>query len=175
MKVFNVQISGFPTFIPILKGFEEIKLKRHYPEAQWKYYDSNKEGKAKDFWILVNPITIVIQTNKGTYSLTNRPCWITDFGSVPLRLRSIVSHVDPRLIVAYLAHDMLYAHKGRFTKKESDLILREVARYYGAGAWLRTKVYQSVNLFGRKAWNSGLANLMYEREWLECNFDPRED
>lgn len=106
--------------------------------------------------------------NKKQYCVSYEfdPGFISDKGSVPKYLRSIVDNDDGDFLMSFYIHDANY--KCHFmTRGESDDLLREMAKYYGAGIIRRNAVYQAVNWFGKSAYNSGIKAIEKQRKFVK--------
>lgn len=75
---------------------------------------------------------------------------LTDFGSVPQILWSLISPIGPATR-AYVLHDFLY-HKQALSRGMSDYILLEALEVLGLPLWHRRAVYTGVRLGGWLAW-----------------------
>lgn len=90
------------------------------------------------------------------------PQWfVTDLASVPRIFESVISNNAPDILRAAILHDWLYQNQGRipeqklqFTRRESDMILREGMRSVGATWRRRWLVWISVRVGGKVPWNT---------------------
>lgn len=84
-------------------------------------------------------------------------CFITDFASIPRIARFLFTGQGKTRYPA-LPHDILYAFSQSemvgFTRKEADLILKDMCKAVGMSDARRKAVYYAVRVGGLKAWNS---------------------
>lgn len=87
-----------------------------------------------------------------------------DLASVPRPLWGLIAPFDLS-IVAPLLHDALYRHGGvlpdgwcvaprKYSRKEADELLRDVAKKEGVSGWRAEAAYVAVRLFGRGSWKA---------------------
>ncbi len=79
-----------------------------------------------------------------------------DGASVPRPLWSISGiRPDGLIRAAALIHDFIYRYagwKGRYTRKEADILFRYIIREAGLGWWTAVRAYRAVRLFGWIPW-----------------------
>lgn len=80
--------------------------------------------------------------------------FVTDFASIPRQAWFLLDPEDPVILYASVVHDWLYSVGGamRYTREESDGVLREAMEASGASGWQRQMVYRSVRMFGGSHW-----------------------
>ena len=80
----------------------------------------------------------------------------SDFGSIPPATRWVPGFSpDSDGIGGFLTHDLLYTTKGLgglYTRKDSDLILRDCLKALGVGTVRRNAIYTAVRLGGGGGW-----------------------
>lgn len=172
MKVLNVIYEVMPTV-------KQVTCKQDYDKVQlflynvhgfilppWDELDIQFKGNMVVFienWVC----KVRVLQGKKIYELTYKfsPGFISDKGSVPKLLRSIVDNDDPQFLVAFYIHDANY--KCHFLNRDqSDDLLRAMGKFAGAGIFKRNAVYQSVNLFGGSAYKSGIKSINEQRKYV---------
>lgn len=86
--------------------------------------------------------------------------FITDFGSVPRGLRSIVDDNGPTMLFGSAPHDRLFEQQGKtdsgriLTFEECNIALAEAQWWCGANTWERNAVMTAVTAGGWGAWRA---------------------
>lgn len=91
----------------------------------------------------------------------------TDGGSVPRLLWRVFGGPNGPLRDAYIVHDLLYSQAkiNRRTRKQADLVLKEIALELGSEGWRAQALYIGVRLGGRRAWlNHAKRNTQYHNK-----------
>lgn len=131
----SYSLSVEPTF-KIVRSIDDV------PELQTSYFlYENGKNKWKDFWTLENaPLKITLNLKRGgSIELEINQRWMTDFGSIPRFLRSLVPHAHPTLINGFIFHDAAY-QSGKLSKEVSDFMCDEIQRLDKASGFLRSLV-----------------------------------
>lgn len=110
-------------------------------------------------WELVETYTVRIRD----YRFTIASGYRFDLASIPRAVWWAIAPFELS-IVAPLIHDFLYDFDGSvppesvdpdhvFTRKEADLIFRDLMRVEGVTCWRRVVAYRAVRWFGGRYWN----------------------
>lgn len=83
--------------------------------------------------------------------------FLTDAATVPRLVWGILSPTDPDILYPSFAHDYLYAVNGVLegrvlSRKDCDVVLRELMLALGAAPWKARLVYLAVRAGGARAW-----------------------
>jgi hypothetical protein len=100
-------------------------------------------------FMLVEPL--VIRVREGQDSLVVPSGFVTDFASIPRRLRGFISKLGPHLCPA-IVHDYLYWEQ-TCTRAEADRIFLEMMGDLGVPWLTRRFMYWSVRGFGGSPWD----------------------
>jgi hypothetical protein len=111
-------------------------------------------------------IDLYINKKKITRKYTALPGFISDKGSVPEKLRSMVDNDDPDFLMGFYIHDMNYACH-YMSRSDSDSLLREMGKYHGAGWYKRNKVYWAVKIAGRSAYKKERMKIEKEKRYSD--------
>jgi hypothetical protein len=106
-----------------------------------------------DNWMLRGPL--VYRIWKTPLELEVPVGFVTDFASVPKRLRSFISSTGPEANAA-VVHDYLYWMQP-CTRLEADNLMAIAMEESKVGPHTASVIYQAVTRFGRSAWNSNKA------------------
>jgi len=101
-------------------------------------------------WKLMTAFTYDVGELGGSDSIVIPKGFVTDFGSVPRVLWSIVSPIG-KCVGAYVLHDWLYFTQER-SRFVSDAILLEAMEVLGVNRFQRWLVFRGVRLGGWVAW-----------------------
>lgn len=105
--------------------------------------------------------TIQILTDEGKLTYVVYPEFFTNYRSGGLLVDIFIDQIgDIWSQLAYLIHDINYTPclalkmEHPLSRKTSDILLREMLRFGGMGSVKRNIVYNSVRVFGRKAYEN---------------------
>ncbi len=86
--------------------------------------------------------------------------YVTDFASIPRIAWNILDPESPIIGWPSVIHDWLYSNHGKlpdgftYARENADEVLREAMELQGAGAFIRSAVFNAVQLFGKSHWKS---------------------
>ena len=101
-------------------------------------------------WMLMEPLRYVIDPAGNAIEVPKG--FVTDFASVPPRLRSLLSSTGPHGMPA-VVHDFLYWSQA-CTKDQADHLFRLAMMDSEVSPRLREQLYTAVHVFGGRAWRS---------------------
>lgn len=105
-------------------------------------------------WILQSTLTYELPEelaeDLGVERVVSPAGFVTDFASVPARLRSFVAPLEETTRSA-VAHDRLY-HTREVSRKAADRIFRVALEEEGIGWWSRWAMWAAVRVGGRAAY-----------------------
>jgi hypothetical protein len=140
-KVKNVTVNDY--------DFVRIIPKVNYNDLIKYDIPTKKECTDSDYWIAQKDCKITIEFNSGNiieYEI--KEGFVTDFASVPKSFRNIISNDSVKIIIPAIVHDINFgAHYFGF--KTSNILLKEMCKFYGMGLFKRNAVYYSVKFFGK--------------------------
>lgn len=98
----------------------------------------------KYYWKFTEDYEFSFYLDDYLYKCTIKSGFVSDSGTIP----RIAGYFDNLAFRSYLVHDFFYKNK-TFTRKESDLILKECLKFESVSLFDRTIIYCAVRLFGR--------------------------
>lgn len=124
------------------------------PEPPTNEFEIDQQPVLKPFakanrFLLTQPL--VIRVGEGRDSLVVPSGFVTDFASIPKRLRGFISKLGPHLCPA-IVHDYLYSEQV-CTRAQADAIFLKMMEDLGVSWLTRRVMYWSVRWFGRSAWD----------------------
>jgi hypothetical protein len=128
-------------------------------------------------WIAAEPITIRIELrgSSGVLEMKAKRGWVTDLGSVPRRLKSVVDDgsEDETCLAAYLFHDAAYGIN--FPHRErADKILLETLKASRLMGWLESSLaWAAVRLAGAAPWSKSETEIAEELESVQIRWVDR--
>lgn len=140
-KVKKVTVNSYD-FIRIIPGVNYVELTK-YDIPRVTYCVNN------DYWVAQKDCKITIEFADGDIiEYTVNEGFVTDFASVPKSFRNIISNDSVKIIIPAIIHDINFgAHYFGF--KDSNVLLKEMCKFYGMGFFKRNAIYYSVKLFAR--------------------------
>lgn len=111
-------------------------------------------------WSNIQPFEYHVGTYPSDEIITIPIGFVTDFASIPRLFWPIISPIDIHA-KASIVHDYCY-YKGKYSKRESDLIFKEGLEVLEVSLLKRMVMYYSVVLFGWFAWWNHRKNNMGE-------------
>lgn len=126
--------------------FKDQLIKRGIPII----YDLSDE---EDEWLVIDAF---IFWSARIQKFIIAPRWfVTDLASIPKPVRSVIS-VNGRHRYPAIFHDVLYtlADKGFCTKREADLVFKDLMKYFNVPEWKVYSMYYAVVIGGDSSWNN---------------------
>lgn len=156
-QIFNVKSAGVQggLYLAPISDFTIAGLQREIPDGQWHLLDRMKaanEDDGRPYWMLANACKIDVVCDEGILEFSFKKGWVTDFASVPKRLRGLVGADDPDIQLASLVHDALYGSHA-LSRNTADILLRDLCKIGGMPTWEAFIVYHAVRLFGQDPWD----------------------
>jgi len=124
------------------------------PSVQFIQQPSVRPFARASHFVLEEPLVVLV--GEGTDSLVVPKGFVTDFASIPRRLRGFISKLGPHLCPA-IVHDYLYWQQ-TCTRADTDGIFLEMMEDMGVPWLTRRFMHWSVRRFGGSAWKENSQN-----------------
>jgi hypothetical protein len=165
MKVLDVRYEVTPTVKQVTCKADYDKVQKYVYDTRgviitpWDELDIQHKGNIVVFLDPWECEVELLENNKRKILKYNTSVgFISDKGSVPTKLRSIVDNDDPQFLIGFYIHDINYdCHYA--SRSNADQLLRAMGEYRGAGLYKRNKVYWALKIAGAKAYRDGKKNL----------------
>lgn len=136
-KVRDIRIIGLPVFVPVVnKHYTKIKRDIHTGYGIEIPSKVDMELDKNVLWyVSVACFSVHVVYDSFEYKFSFSQGFMTDNGSIPHFLQSIITNNNPMALIGFFCHDLLYQtkHFGENKKawRKSNQIMKDILSWYG--------------------------------------------